>query len=202
MGACAALPVYRLLPVLQERFAGMSITSDISSDEKLIAGLRNRTYQLAVLHELPDAEDLFCQRYFDEQLCITLPDGHPLASQKEVSFQDLDGLSILAHRNAAFWVELCRRKLPHSRLLAQDSLETLHELVDSSTLPAFSSDRAVERGCESEGRVTIPIRDGEAYTAYYLVCLRSERRKYSAILEPEDVCRRAAGGTGGSNTKG
>lgn len=182
LGACAALPINLLLPALQERFSGMAITSEISSDEKLIGGLRNRTYQLAVLHEPPTAEDLFCQRYLDERLCVTLPREHPLASRTQVTFQELDGLSLLAHRNALFWVEICRRKLPRSKLLAQDSVEILHELVDSSTLPAFSSDRAVERGYESEGRVTIPICDEDAFATYYLACLQSEKAKYDALF--------------------
>ena len=80
------------------------------------------------------------------------------------------------------WVEICKQKLPHSKLLAQDSVEILHELVDSSTLPAFSSDRAVERGCESEGRVTIPICDEDAFATYYLACLQSEKTKYNALF--------------------
>lgn len=73
-----------------------------------------------------------------------MPLGHPLAARQSVTFQDLDGLSLLAHRNALAWMELCRRKLPHSNLLAQDSLESLHQLIDSSTLPAFGSIRALE----------------------------------------------------------
>lgn len=182
LGACAALPINLLMPALQEQFGGMAITSELSSDEKLIAGLRNRTYQLAILHECPTAEDLFCQRYLDERLCVALPTEHPLASREAVTFQDLDGLSLLAHRNAVFWVEICKQKLPHSKLLAQDSVEILHELVDSSTLPAFSSDRAVERGCESEGRVTIPICDEDAFATYYLACLQSEKTKYNALF--------------------
>lgn len=182
LGACAALPIHLLLPALQEQFSGMAITSEISSDEKLIAGLHNRTYQLAVLHESPTAEDLFCQRYLDERLCVALPRDHPLAARESVSFQELDGLSLLAHQSALFWMERCKQKLPHSRLLAQDSLESLHELVDSSTLPAFSSDRVAEWGYESEGRITIPIRDEDAFATYYLVCLQSDKAKYNGLF--------------------
>lgn len=182
LGACAVLPIHLLLTALQEQFAGMAITSELNSDEKLIAGLRNRTYQLAVLHESPTAEDLFCQRYLDERLCVALPRDHPLAARESVSFQDLDGLSLLAHRSALFWVERCKQKLPHSRLLAQDSLESLHELVDASTLPAFSSDRVAEWGYESEGRVTIPIRDADAFATYYLTCLDSGKERFTGIF--------------------
>lgn len=183
LGACASLPLNLILPVLQERFRGMALTSEIARDDRLLSGLQNRTYQLVLLHEVPSAPDLFVQPFLDERLCITIPANHPLAGRTEVSFRELDGMSILAHRNAAFWVEICRQNLPHSTLLAQDNLEILHELVDSSTLPAFSSDRAVERGCVSDGRVTIPIRDPAAYATYYLACLHTEKTRFRPVFD-------------------
>ena len=91
-------------------------------------------------------------------------------------------MSLLAHRNAVFWVELCQRKLPHSKLLAQDSLEILHELVDSSTLPAFSSDRALEWQCSWGDRVAVPIRDKDAHTTYYLACRKEERERFVPVF--------------------
>ena len=92
--------------------------------------------------------------YLDDRLCVTVPLGHPLAARQSVTFQDLDGFSLLAHQNALAWMELCRRKLPHSNLLAQDSLESLHQLIDSSTLPAFGSVRALERERPRENPVS------------------------------------------------
>lgn len=106
-----------------------------------------------------------------------MPLGHPLAARQSVTFQDLDGLSLLAHRNALAWMELCRRKLPHSNLLAQDSLE-----IDSSTLPAFGSVRALERERPRENRVAVPLRDAEARATYYLACLQGEQKRYSGLF--------------------
>ena len=111
-----------------------------------------------------------------------MPLGHPLAARQSVTFQDLDGLSLLAHRNALAWMELCRRKLPHSNLLAQDSLESLHQLIDSSTLPAFGSVRALERERPRGNRVAVPLRDAEARATYYLACLQGEQKRYNGLF--------------------
>ncbi len=46
----------------------------------------------------------------------------------------------------------------------------------------FSSDRAAEWGYGSEGRVTIPVCDGDAFATYFLACLQSEEGKYSSIF--------------------
>ena len=48
-------------------------------------------------------------------------------------------------------------------------------------------DRALERGYDSGGRVTLPITDEEAYARYYLACLREEKGRY------EEVFRRMEG---------
>ena len=53
LGACAALPIQFLLPVLQEWYSNVAITTEITDDESLLAGLQNRSYQLAILHSLP-----------------------------------------------------------------------------------------------------------------------------------------------------
>lgn len=89
-----------------------------------------------------------------------MPLGHPLAARQSVTFQDLDGLS----------------------LLAQDSLESLHQLIDSSTLPAFGSVRALERERPRENRVAIPLQDAEARATYYLACLQGEQKRYSGLF--------------------
>ena len=183
LGACAFLPANALLPILQRHFSGMTIASEIAADDKLVQGLRSHLYQLAVLHSRPDADGLFCREYMDERLCITLPAGHPLASQKTVSFRDLDGLRILAHGGSGFWLELCREHMHGTKLLVEDSMEMLGELVDASSLPVFNSNRAMTPRDTSGGRVTLPIADATAHITYFLACLDCERGKYRAVFD-------------------
>lgn len=182
VGSCAALPVNTLMPLLQDRFNGKAITTEISADDRLLAGLKKRVYQLVILHEYPADNNIFCQKYIDEQLYITLPSDHALASRKTLAFADLEGMSILAHGSSGFWLDRCRQNLKNTKLLIQDSIDMLHELLESSSLPAFNSDRAVEYGYESQGRVTIPLTDEAAHVTYYLACLDSEKAKYRSIF--------------------
>lgn len=181
VGSCAPLPVQELLPILQEQFAGMALTTEIADDAHLIEGLKNRVYQLAVLHERPDEESLVCQRYLEEQLYITIPQDHPLGTKKEVSFRDLDEISILTSGNTGFWLELCKERLQGSNLLIQTSADAMTELVDASTLPVFNSDRMLERGYGVPGRVSLPISDAEARVTYYLTCLAAEQKRFAPI---------------------
>lgn len=181
-GSCASLPIYELMPVFQEHFSGMAITSEISDNDRLISGLKNHIYQLAVVHEQPNDNNIFCQRYIDEHLYVTFPIGHAFASRKAISFADLEGMSILAHGSSGFWLDVCRQNLKGAKLLMQDSMDELHELVVSSSLPAFNSDCLIKRGYVLADRVAIPLSDKAAYTTYYLSCLNSEKTKYNSVF--------------------
>ena len=182
LGSCSSFPSRELMPVLQDCFSGMAITSVISSDDRLISGLKSRVYQLVVLHQIPDDPEIFYQRFVDEQLCITVPEGHPLAGRETISFQELAGISILANGDSGFWLDICRQNMNDSNLLIQNDLATMREVVDASSIPAFNSDRMIERGYKTPGRISIPLIDETARVTYYLSCLSSEKRKYNSVF--------------------
>ncbi len=182
VGACAPFPLGELTPVIQERFVEMAVTTELADDGKLLSGLRNRVYQLVILHEMPEDKALFFQHYLEEKLFIVLPKAHPLSGRKSVSFDDLRGYKVLLGAAIGFWMDVCRRRLNAEDLLIQNSMEALNDLIEASSLPHFISDRIIERGFLSPDRVTIPIEDPDAKTTYYIACLNSEKKKYGAVF--------------------
>ena len=182
IGSCAPLPINDLMPFLQERLPGKTISAEIASDSSLLSGLKSRSYQLAILHEDPEDKALFCQRFMEEQLYISIAEGHELAKRKSVSFEDLKDLRILMDGNVGFWNEACREKLPSENLLTQNSFDAFSELVQASSLPLFNSSQFLARGYHPPGRVSIPITDDEAHATYYLACLVSEQKKYRSVF--------------------
>ena len=182
LGSCATLPIYEIMPLLQEHFMGKAITTELAEREKLLSGLRSRSYQLIILPDLPEDKDLFCQRYMEERLCVSFPPDHPLAQKKAITFADLDGISVIAAGNAGFWIGVCEQNMPARNLVIQNNVEALAELVESSSMPVFSSDRIMEQGYGAPGRVTLPIMDDAAHAVYYLACLNNEKKKYSSLI--------------------
>ena len=182
VGSCAPLPVNDLLPVLQERLPGKTISTELANDDKLLTGLKNRCYQLVILHEDPDDRALFCQRFMEENLYISIDEGHPLATRSSVCFDDLRGLRILMNGSIGFWMDACREKLSREDMLIQNSMDALSELIQASNLPFFNSDHYIARGYETPGRVSIPITDPEAHATYYLCCLASEQKAYRGVF--------------------
>ncbi len=182
VGACAPLPINDIMAVLQERLPGKTISAEIASDEKLITGLKNHAYQLVILHHDPDDKALFCQRFMQEQLYISIAEEHPLAKKECVSFDELKGLRILMDGNVGFWMDICRDKLSMDDLLIQSSFDAFSELVQASKLPFFNSDQFIARGYETKGRKSVPISDPEVHVTYWLCCLTSEQKAYRSIF--------------------
>lgn len=182
VGTCTPFPVLELMPILQDCLIGMAITSEIAEDDRLIRGLKNGLYQLVILHKQPEEKELFCQRFLEEQLYVTLPKSHPLSDRKSINFSDLAGNGILVSGNVGFWLDICRKHFHPSNLLVQSSVEAMGELVEASSLPFFNSDRMLERGYDHPERVSIPIEDTDAHATYYIACLSHEKKRFGAVF--------------------
>ncbi|MBQ9613682.1 MAG: LysR family transcriptional regulator [Lachnospiraceae bacterium] len=183
LGSCAPFPVNELMPTLQEQLPGKTLSSELlSNDEQLLKGLRNHLYQLVILHENPEDKTLYCQRYLEEKLYITVPEDHPLAIKQSVTFDELKGFRILMTSAIGFWMGVTLKHLSESDLLIQTSTDALAELIDASNLPFFNSDQMMKAGVEIPGRISLPITDGDAHATFWLACLASEQLKYRSLF--------------------
>lgn len=183
IGSCSPFPINELMPSLQDYLPGKTILTEMSrDDEKLITGLKNHQYDMIVLHELPDDRSLFCQRYMDENIMISIAEDHELAKHESVTFEDLKGLRILVSSNIGFWMGICKKHLDESDLLIQNSMDAMDELVSASTLPFFNSDRMIELGYESPGRRAVPISDPDASATYWVACRFQDQKKYRSVF--------------------
>lgn len=176
VASCAPAPLWELTPLLSGLYPGMTISAVMEPTAALLPGLRNGLFQLAVLPYPVDEEGICCLRWGEEQLFLSAPAGHPLAEQDSVSFAELDGETILLFSDIGSWHELHTAHMPHARFLLQSDRETFKQLVHSSSLLSFVTDRSQRRDGPRPGRVRVPIRDPEAHAVYYCACLTGQRR--------------------------
>ena len=171
------------MPTLQDQLSGKTILTELSdNDERLITGLKNHQYDMVILHTLPKDKSLFCQRYMEERIYISIAEEHPLAKKKSVTFNELKDIRILVSANIGFWMDICKKHLAVSDLLVQNSTDALDELAEASTLPMFNSDRMIELGYDAPGRISVPISDEDAHATYWVVCRAQEQKKYRSIF--------------------
>ena len=183
IGSSSPFPINELMPAFQNYFSDKTILTElVNSDEALVKGLKNRQYDMVILHTLPDDKSLFCQRYMEEQIYISISNDHPLARQSSVSFSDLSGIRILVSAHIGFWMDICKKYLNTSDLLVQNNADALDELADNSTIPLFNSDRMIELGYNVPGRISIPICDEDAHATYWVVCRTQDQSKFRSIF--------------------
>jgi DNA-binding transcriptional LysR family regulator len=90
IGSCSPFPVMELMPSLQQFFAEKTILTElVDTDAHLLTRLKNRGYDLVILHSLPTDKALYCQRYMDEQIYLTVEENHPVANKKSISFAEM-----------------------------------------------------------------------------------------------------------------
>lgn len=183
LGSSNALITNDLMPLLQAQYAGYAITTELAENDALLAGLHNRSYQLALFCGRPEAGDLCCMRFAEENLYVSVPADHPLAQRKALLFADLSSTSIIASGNGLSWIRLCERRMPSGNLVVQPNVGALAELVTSSSMPFFSTDLALERGYAIAGRVAVPVVDDGSHAVYYLACLQSECQRYAKVFD-------------------
>lgn len=183
LGICAPAPIWCLAPLITNLFPHMSLQTDMDQDDRLLADLLNHVYQLAVTHVKPVSEAFFWKECMKESLMFALPKGHRYARRKSLSFSEMNGENMLLMPDIGFWDFVTADKMPDSRFLTQNDRFSFNELVQASSLPAFTSDLAEKYSRIPSGRVTIPISDEDACVTYYLVCKAEKKKDFAALFE-------------------
>ena len=180
-GAPGLVPDF--VTLLSRLYKGMTISTELTGDPRLPEYVREGRYQMAILHEKPEGEDLYSVPMESERLYVTLPPVHPLADADGLYLEDLDGQTFLLYSQIGFWDELCRRKMPSARFLLQQDMDVLGELVANSAFPAFTTDYVMQHTGAVPDRIVIPILDPEASVTYHCTCLQSEKARFRQVFE-------------------
>lgn len=183
IGYCAPVPQMVMTPLINNLFEGMTISADMKEDEDFPARLLDGTYQLAVLHYPLTDDRFFCRKCGSETLYLSVPPSSPLAFYPEIHLSDLNGLSVLLLSRIGFWMNVVKEKAPKANYLLLVQASSFMELASHSGYPCFNSSYFIRRGSTIPGRINIPLADAEGHTDYYLACLSSETRRFSALFD-------------------
>lgn len=182
IGLCAPAPMPEMVSLLSRLYGGMTISTEVKTDEQVICGLQDGSYQLAILHEKPDAVNYAFAECGKEQLYLSLPPAHPLSGYSGLYLKDLDGQDLLLYHQIGFWHELCLQKMPSAHFLVMTEMDVLGDLVRLSALPSFTSDVMMRRHGMITNRIAIPILDAEASVTYYCVCHLQDKRRFTPVF--------------------
>lgn len=182
LGICAPAPVWRLAPLISNAFPHMTLQTEMNSDAGLLNGLDHNTYQLIATHKKPSGDQYSVKECMKESLMFSLPKSHKYARRKSLSFSEMNGENMLLMSEIGFWDFVKTDKMPDSRFLTQDDRFSFQELLQASSLPAFTSDLAKKYMELLPVRIDIPISDEDATVTYYLVCRAGERKNFTPLF--------------------
>ena len=182
IGACAPQPMADLMPILQDHFGDMTVSSELVYGEKLLSGIKNGTYQIGIVRAPIEDSGLFFQRYTAEHLFVVLPEGHRLSEKESVRFIDLAGEKFLLYQHIGFWKSVCEEYMSETAFLIQPDRDTFSDLVMNTDYPAFSSDIILDKQGVMKGRIAIPIDEEKARYTFYIACRNEDKRKYAAFF--------------------
>ena len=182
VGSCAPFPMSELMPLLQEHFGDMLITSELAEIDSIEEGLLDNTYQIGILNRPTENSELFCQRFISEHLFISVPKSHRLAKREYITFNDFEGESFLLFEHIGCWKELCHDKMTGANFLVQSTMDSLQELVRATDFPCFTTDAFMQTSPVGENRVVVPIEEPEAYETFYIACNNSAKKQYGSFF--------------------
>lgn len=186
IATCSPAPMWDIEPLIKELYPQITIQTAVINKKDLLTKLKEKEYHLVITPEYIDDSQYFCIPYVEEDLLLSLPLNHPLASKKEIKFHDLDGQTMLLYSNIGFWHDLHIQKTPKTRYLLQDERLTFNEIVKASTLPSYTSNLSIKREGKMSDRVILPINEEEAHVTYYVVMLKENKKKYKDLIDKID----------------
>lgn len=186
IGSVAPGPFIKYGAILYSFFKDKTISNKIDSGKNLLSGLIGGKYDFVFLSEKAEYENVVSIFAFKEKLFASVPETHFTAKFKDgVDFSQLNGQSFLVAKELGLWESVIRRKMPDSRFLSQD-MESLGELINSSTLPGFATNVASPSET-ANGRVNVPITDKEATLDFYLCYKKENEKKFGELINALNI---------------
>lgn len=110
IATCSPAPMWDIEPLIKELYPQITIQTAVINKKDLLTKLKEKEYHLVITPEYIDDSQYFCIPYVEEDLLLSLPLNHPLASKKEIKFHDLDGQTMLLYSNIGFgMIYICKK---------------------------------------------------------------------------------------------
>ncbi len=171
-------------PILQKLYPTSHITWFMNDDEdSLIKQLNDSELDILYIEKRSLDSSYYTKKCLLENLMIcVLPDNH-FASNKSVSFKDIDGETFLQHAPIGIWSLLVKKHLPHSHIILQDDRNDLVTLINNTPFSCFVTNHTdIDLIHQYTNRIIVPILDSEA-TKQFIFVTKNKKRFLNLIQE-------------------
>ncbi len=176
------------LIVLEQNLTKLNTNIDI--DEALLDQnsvekcLLNRQYS-AIITNREIQTDLIESRYLgQEHLYVNLDQFMYLANQRQVTFNELAGLSFVVLNEIGPWKQIIQSNIPNAKFLYQTEYDALSELTKYTNFPFFTTNiTQPDNVYDTIDTVALPITDSSATMTFYVTYLKSQRSTIAPLAK-------------------
>ncbi len=178
VGSVAPGPLMDLSPMLSAEYEDRTISTELCKEEELIPMLKQGIFQLIILRKVPADDEICACPCGSEHLYVSLPESHPLASRKSVSFAEMDGTEFLQISNVGIWEDIKKAEMPHARIYLQKDNSAIKAIAAVSSMATFKTDISSRHYAPEPGRVAIPFSDESATVHFWCCAMKKDERIY------------------------
>ena len=178
VGSVAPGPLMDLSPMLSAEYEDRTISTELCKEEELIPMLKQGIFQLIILRKVPADDEICACPCGSEHLYVSLPESHPLASRKSVSFAEMDGTEFLQISNVGIWEDIKKAEMPHARIYLQKDNSAIKAIAAVSSMATFKTDISSRHYAPEPSRVAIPFSDESATVHFWCCAMKKDERIY------------------------
>ncbi len=180
-------PLFLVKHLPKEEREALEWSTDLLPPEKSEEVLLNHRFSLVISHQEIQSDQIESFYLGTESLEVNLDPFTQLASQSQVTFQDLKGMSFVVLTDIGIWKKLIQEAIPEAKFLYQEDLTALSELTQYSAFPFFSTNLSPfnqDPLSQSQGlRKKLPITDETASVAFYATYLKANKSRLLPLLK-------------------
>lgn len=181
-GACSQGPIWKIKHLHDFTEETINIELNLFLDEmELIKNLENDELDFIITSFPVKKEGIDSQYYFKEQLYLSVPENHPLYNRSDISFEELEGETLLVRTELGIWQTLID-SLHHINFIVQDRT-TFDHLIGQFSLPSFTTNISQQYQL-GDKRNNILITDSDAQKHYFLSYKQNNNEIALLLLSP------------------
>lgn len=121
-----------------------------------------------------------------ENLDVYLNKFTALASQKAVSFKDLNNMTFIVFNNIGMWRPIIQNKIPSAKFLYQEKVSNFKTIRNNSIFPYFTT--TITRfnhnwtNQKNDDRIQLRIKDPEAHQQFYACFLKENKKRLLPMI--------------------
>lgn len=180
IGSCAPGPIIDLENLLREKEAPFKTEFSLTMDQdELLSSLLDESHQVIFTTSKIENPNVISKVFMKEQLNVALLPTHPLATKEELTFKDLEHLTMLVLTDLGIWEDVLTL-MPNTHFIRQQDAEAFRDLITASALPHFTTNVTQDNYGE-DGKVHIPLANKEATKTFYINILKKNHKLIEAL---------------------